>query len=191
MNKYKDVFDTTDENSYNLTIERLKSSKEESKIVETIKMPDKCSYDAIFINSSREELQVEIKDRTINYKTKQPQYTYTYPTVMFEVDKYNKLIKETKHPVYCATYTDGVILYDLKKMNNLYKEEIEENVNEAKQALQEGKTSYSNKWATIKPTPRKTVLNQTKIHQVKLQFPIPKKEENFKNNISKIYFSNK
>lgn len=184
----KDIYDLTDSNSYQNTINNLKKCKD-SKLIKAKKMPDKCGYDAVFINSSNKELQVEIKDRTINYQTKQPQYTYTYPTAMFEVNKYETLITETESPVYCATYTDGVILYDLKRLNAQYGEDISKSIKEAENALKEGNITYSNEWCAIKPVKRKTVQQSQKIHQVKLDLPIPTKEENYKNNYCKIYFN--
>lgn len=185
----KDIYDITDSNSYQNTINNLKKCKD-SKLIKAMKMPDKCGYDAVFVNSSNKELQVEIKDRTINYQTKQPQYTYTYPTAMFEVDKYERMITETESPVYCATYTDGVILYDLKRLNAQYGEDISKSIKEAENALKEGNITYSNEWCAIKPVKRKTVQQSQKIHQVKLDLPIPTEEQNYKNNYCKIYFNN-
>lgn len=91
-----------------------------------------CKYDMDWTSNSY-QYAVENKDRRINWKTKEPQYYSTYPTVMFNIDKYNYLMDlyhtTGKIPLYTADYADGVVVFDLRTFpencKEIWKEERE------------------------------------------------------------------
>ena len=121
--------------------------------------------------------RVEGKDRTTNFKTGNPQYTYTYWTVMFNIEKYEELMKNWDekgwgaYPVYEASYTDGVILYHLPKLPT---EEIKETFKEAREGAAKGER-INNKWVHWYWLPDTSI--NTKKYSWKPRLDLPKPDD--------------
>lgn len=132
------------------------------------------------INGENVKFAVEGKDRTLNWKTKKPQYIHTYPTAMFNVKKYEELMTkwraENEWPIYMASYTDGVLLYAL---NRLPEEEITECVREAREAYDRDGTMINNKWCGWYRIATSTIEEKEKKWQLRLSLPLPTYENNY------------
>lgn len=105
-----------------------------------------CKYDmdwtAVAHNGLTYHYAVENKDRRVNWKTKVPQFYSTYPSVMFNIEKYKELMEisntEGKIPLYTADYTDGVVVFDLRKFPTDCTEIWKEKRNIGKNSVENG-----------------------------------------------------
>ena len=141
---------------------------------------EKDRYDMDWTLNDGTKLRVEGKDRKVNFKTKEPQYVNTYPTIMFNVEKYENMMstyeQDDIYPVYAASYTDGLVLYGLPR---LPREEIEaevKDVAETYNATGERKTTKWVGWYLINKT---TVEESEKRWQIRLKLPKPTWENNY------------
>ena len=141
---------------------------------------EKDRYDMDWTLTDGTKLRVEGKDRKVNFKTKEPQYVNTYPTIMFNVEKYENMMSTYEvddiYPVYAASYTDGLVLYGLPR---LPREEIEaevKDVTDTYNATGERKTTKWVGWYLINKT---TVEESEKRWQIRLKLPKPTWENNY------------
>lgn len=114
---------------------------------------------------------VEGKDRSLNYRTGEPQYISTYDTVMFNVEKYEVLMDRWrstgKWPLFLSSYADGVIIYSLPMLEE---EEIRTCIEECRNNPQE---RIKNKWCSWFRIRETTVEDSPMKWQLRLTLPKP------------------
>lgn len=141
---------------------------------------EKDSYDMDWTLSDGTKIKVEGKDRKINFKTKEPQYVNTYSTVMFNVEKYERMMaaytEDNIYPIYAASYTDGLVLYGLPRLPQKEIMEQVKDVTDTYNATGEMKNTYWCGWYLINKT---TIAESEKKWQIRLKLPKPTWENNY------------
>lgn len=120
--------------------------------------------------------EVEGKDRTYV----KPTYITTYDSVMYNYEKYfNQMKRLENNPDirqgYLASYTDGVVFYNLSKLPY---EEIREDVALSLMANQESGDYINGKWCKWFDIKTSTVAYGKVKKQLRLVFPLPNEENN-------------
>lgn len=175
----EDIFHTTDLKGCEYAMSII--NEYENNITSSVHTPDiKDRYDIDWTLSNGERVKVEGKDRKVNFKTKEPQYVSTYSTIMFNIEKYENMMKvyeeDNVYPVYAASYTDGVVLYGLPRLPQKEIMEQVKDVADTYRATGERKNTYWVGWYLINET---TVENSKKKWQMRLKLPKPTWENNY------------
>lgn len=152
-----------------------------NRIVEWTHTPgDYDSYDMNWTLDNGVEWCVEGKDRRVNFKTGEEQYTTTYSTVMLNYEKYFNLLDNYcstgEMPGYVADYTDGIIFYSLLKLPY---EEIRDCVNEALEYKERTGKEKWNKWCGWFNIEKQTLNPGNKKRQLRLLLPIPNENNKY------------
>lgn len=137
-------------------------------------------YDMDWTLANGDKIIVEHKDRRIKYNTNEPQYTYTYDTIMFNVEKYEYLMgryfNDDVYPIYMASYDDGLILYGLPRLPY---NDIRSEINTVMDEYNKTGTMMETNWIKWKTITKTTVEKSDKSAQPRIMLPKPTDENNY------------